>query len=161
VDKAKVSALTDGVGSGLVVLYATASGNAEELAHATAARLRAAGHDPVVANVADFSVVRLRDCACALLLVSTWGEGAPPPDAEEFCAELARGAVADLSHLRFAVLALGSSMYPDFCACGRGVDADLARAGAKRLVARVDCDTKYRAEFEHWLDAVASALAPR
>ena len=124
----------------LAILYATVSGNAEELAHAAA---------------------RLAEFDAALVIASTWGEGVAPPDAEEFCAALGGGAALDLGRLNYAVLALGSSMYPDFCACGKRIDAGLAQRGAKRLVERVDCDTKFKADYERWLGAVESALAMR
>jgi sulfite reductase alpha subunit-like flavoprotein len=158
VDKSDHAALNRPVPAGLVILYASASGNAEQLALAAAEALRADGRAVAVHNVADFPAARLREWRVALLVVSTWGEGRPPPDAEEFCAALAAPDPLDLAGLRYAVLALGSSMYPDFCACGRQVDADLARHGASRLVARVDCDTKFKTDFERWLAAVRAAV---
>lgn len=145
----------------LAVLYATVSGNAEQLAQAAAARLAGPGREVEVHNVADFAAAKLVACDVALVIASTWGEGAAPPDAEAFCSALARDTALDLSRLHYAVLALGSSMYSDFCACGKQIDADLARRGAKRLVERVDCDTKFKTDFERWLAAVAAALADR
>lgn len=145
--------------SGLVILYATVSGNAEQLALAAADALRAAGRVCAVHSVADFPAARLREFRAALLIVSTWGEGEPPPDAAEFCAALAGEASLELGQLNYAVLALGSSMYREFCACGRRIDEDLARHGAQRLLERVDCDTKFKADFERWLARVQEALA--
>lgn len=146
--------------SRLAILYATVSGNAEELAHAAAGRLAQAPTRAIeVHNVADFRAARLPEFDAVLVIASTWGEGVAPPEAEEFCATLAGEPALDLGRLHYAVLALGSSMYPDFCACGKRVDADLARRGARRLVARVDCDTKFKADFERWLGAVEAALA--
>ncbi len=143
----------------IVVLYATVSGTAEELAHATAARLAANPARAIeVSNVADFPAARLAEFDAALVIASTWGEGVAPPEAEEFCRTLGGEAPPDLGRLNYAVLALGSSMYPDFCACGKQIDADLARHGAKRLVPRVDCDTKFKADFERWLGAVGARL---
>jgi sulfite reductase (NADPH) flavoprotein alpha-component len=158
VDKTDQPALNRCVSSGPLILFATASGNAEQLAHAAADALRADGHTPRVSNVADFPAAGLRAQGVVLLIVSTWGEGAPPPDAEEFCAALAAGTPGELAGVRYAVLALGSSMYAEFCACGRRIDADLARLGAVALVPRVECDTKYKADFERWLAAVRTAV---
>lgn len=144
----------------VAIIYATVSGNAEQLAHAAAARLAATAARAIEAhNVADFPAARLGEFDAALVIASTWGEGEAPPDAVEFCAALGADAALDLSRLRYAVLALGSSTYPDFCACGKRIDADLARRGAKRLVGRVDCDTKFKADFERWLAAIDAALA--
>lgn len=142
----------------ITLLYATVSGNAEQLATVAAERLRAAGHAVQVANVADFPAARLRETDTVLIIASTWGEGEPPPEAAGFCAALRAHDQLRLGHLRYAVLALGSSTYRDFCGCGRRIDEDLAACGAARLLPRVDCDTKYRAKFEAWLKDVGGAL---
>ena len=142
----------------VTILYATVSGNAEELAAAAAARLRGEGHAVQVANVADFPAARLRETDMVLIIASTWGEGEPPPEAAGFCTALRAHDQLRLGHLRYAVLALGSSTYRDFCGCGRRIDEDLAACGAARLLARVECDTKYRAKFEAWLTDVIEAL---
>jgi sulfite reductase (NADPH) flavoprotein alpha-component len=139
------------------ILYATVSGNAEELAVATAERLRQAGWTPQLCNVADFPAARLRETDVALILASTWGEGVPPPDAEEFCAGLADESLC-LDNLRFAVFALGSSSYRNFCGCGKAIDELLEKRGAVRLLRRVDCDTKFKSDFRRWLEEIETAL---
>lgn len=145
----------------LAILYATVSGNAEALALFAARRLEQAGITSVVANVADFSAERLQEFDTALLIASTWGEGAPPPDAADFCAALQQPAARPLPRLRYAVFALGSSSYAVFCGCGRRLDEDLARCGARRLLPCAVGDLKPKAAFEKWLAAVISSLVPR
>ena len=142
----------------VLILYASVSGNAEALATHAADRLRAAGLDVELANVANFPVARLAEARTLLVLASTWGEGASPPEAEEFCATLGAGGAGRLPELRYAVLALGSRAYPDFCGCGRRIDEDLEKCGARRLLPRVDCDTKYKADFERWLAVLLTVL---
>lgn len=141
----------------VAVLYATVSGNAEELAHATAQALGVRGGECAVVNVADFPAARLREFDTALFIVSTWGEGEAPPEAAEFFAALAAPALR-LEGLRYAVLALGSSSYRDFCAAGRKVDELLAARGARRLLSRRNCGTKFKADFQEWLAQVDEAL---
>lgn len=145
----------------ITLLYATASGNAEMLAQAAAERLATEGYPVQVSNVADFPAARLREVDVALIIASTWGEGEPPPDAAEFCAAVQEPAQLRLEHLRYAVLALGSRGYTDFCGCGRRLDEQLAACGARRLLARVDCDTKFKHAFEQWLTEVLAVLSPR
>ncbi|MBI2517149.1 MAG: flavodoxin domain-containing protein [Opitutae bacterium] len=140
------------------ILYATVSGNAEQLAGLAAARLQAAGYPSAVANIAEFPVSRLGGSDVALLIVSTWGYGEPPPDAEAFCAALQAENPPKLPLLRYAVLALGSRSYTEFCWCGRRIDEGLAGCGARRLLPRVECDTKYLADFEAWIDALLKIL---
>lgn len=141
----------------VLILYATVSGNAEELAHAAAAELAALGRHCVVENAADFAAARLREFDVALVIASTWGEGEPPPDAAEFWAALAAPELR-LEALRYAVLALGSSSYRDFCGAGRVLDERLATRGARQLLPRRDCDTKFKTDFKQWLQQVEVAL---
>ena len=143
----------------IAILYATVSGNAEALARATTERLGAAGLSSLVENVADFPAARLREFDTALLIASTWGEGAPPPDAANFCATLQRPEALRLPQLRYAVFALGSSSYVDFCGCGRRIDEALAQCGATRLRPRAEGDTKFKAAFESWLHDVIVVLS--
>ena len=144
----------------IAILFATVSGNAETLARAAAERLAAAGRCSIVENVADFPAARLREFDTALLIASTWGEGAPPPDAVDFCSALQRPDTLRLPRLRYAVFALGSSSYGDFCGCGRRLDENLALCGATRLLPRAESDTKFKAAFAQWLGAVTAVLSP-
>ncbi|MBI3885710.1 MAG: flavodoxin domain-containing protein [Opitutae bacterium] len=144
--------------STVLILYASVSGTAEELAALTALRLRTAGSDAVAMNVAEFPAMRLTEFDTVLVIASTWGEGEPPPDAEEFVTSLGKLPAESLPDLRYAVLALGSRAYPEFCAFGRRLDEDLARAGARRLLPRVECDTKFKADYEAWFAAVLAQL---
>lgn len=142
----------------VLLLYATVSGNAEARAHAAAAALGARGRRCAVENAADFPAGRLREFDVALVIASTWGEGELPPEAAEFGAALAAPALR-LDALRFAVLALGSRSYRDFCAGGRRIDELLAARGARRLLPRRECDTKFKTDFKEWLGQVEVALA--
>ena len=142
----------------IAILYATVSGNAETLAELARERLHAAGQDAAVHNVADFPATRLGEFDTALVIASTWGEGAPPPDAAKFCADLQGDAEWRLPRLRFAVFALGSSTYREFCGCGRQIDEDLARRGANRLLPCVEADVKFKARFTAWLDQLEAGL---
>lgn len=142
----------------IIVLYATVSGNAEALAEFTVRRLGECGLPATAASVAEFPVARLQEFETALVIASTWGEGAPPPEAEVFFAALQARPTGRSSRLRFAVLALGSRAYPEFCGFGRRLDAALEEGGATRLLPRVDCDTKLKADFERWLADVVRVL---
>ncbi len=142
----------------IAILYATVSGNAEALAHLAGERLQAADRVIAVENVAEFPADRLRAADIALIIASTWGEGAPPPDAVEFCLALQEHEARPLPHLRFAVFALGSSNYRDFCGCGRRIDENLAKCGAVRLLPCTESDTKFKAKFEAWLGRVEAGL---
>jgi sulfite reductase (NADPH) flavoprotein alpha-component len=145
--------------SPICILYATVSGNAERLAHETARRLEA--HEVAVRDLGSVAVEELATIETALFIVSTWGDGEPPPESAEFFKSVSASKAPNLGQLSYAVLALGSSRYPDFCGCGRRLDEDLARLGARRLLPRADCDVKMKATFEDWLRRVAEAINRR
>lgn len=142
----------------VAILYATVSGNAEALAQLAGERLEQAGLRSVVENMADFPPARLQEFDHALFIASTWGEGAPPPEAAGFCAAWQQPEAPRLPRLHYAVFALGSANYRNFCGCGRQLDEDLARAGATRLLPCTATDTKFKAAFEKWLGRVTLAL---
>ncbi|MEW6160712.1 MAG: sulfite reductase subunit alpha, partial [Verrucomicrobiota bacterium] len=95
-----------------------------------------------------------------LLLTSTFGDGDPPDNARSFWNALSSEAAPQLPQLNYSVLALGDSSYPKFCAFGRSVDERLEKLGAKRVVARCDCDVDYEPAFLQWQEAALSAIAP-
>jgi len=141
----------------VIILYATASGNTEELATEAASRLTGLGLDSSVRSVEEVSPGDLAQESLVLMFASTWGEGLPPPDAEEFTEQLAEETL-DLGGLRFAVFALGSSAYAEFCGYGILLDALLAARGAERILPCAKSDVKFRRAFEEWWQEVSPRL---
>lgn len=140
-------ALSQGAGEPVLVAFASQTGFAEELAAATAKALAEAGA-PV--TLKDLSAVTAADLSGrALFVVSTTGEGDAPDPARAFIRDVMKDG-ADLSALRYGVLALGDSTYAHYCAFGRSLDAWLAHAGATPLFDRVEVDDGDPAALRHW-----------
>jgi len=140
------------------IVFATETGTAEDLAHRTQSYLRRAGFAASLTNLAKLKPEALREMETCLGIASTWGAGDPPYDAEPFFKALKKSAPMSLGQLRFSVLALGDESYPDFCQCGKDLDAELERHGAARLFRRIDCDVDYEDPFEEWVRGVMGAL---
>jgi sulfite reductase alpha subunit-like flavoprotein len=140
----------------ITLLYATVSGNAEQLALVARDRLRNAGGEVEVYNVADFPATRLREIDTALIFTSSWGEGAPPPDAVEFCHALEHPQLK-LEHLAFAVFEHGARSNGN--SCGRRIDAALHARGATRLMPALECGLRTTAPFEAWFAEVQREMA--
>lgn len=141
------------------VLFGTETGNSEDLANTLTESLKAKGLEVNQANVEDISMENLAAMKNVALIISTWGDGDPPTSAEEFCYSLAEEKNIDLSGMQYGVLALGDTNYPEFCACGKQIDADFARLGAKAFLERKDLDTDFDYYFDEWQAAVVEALS--
>jgi len=137
----------------LHVYYATMTGNAEDLASRLSDRAGRRGMARRVIDLSEVSPERLLEDAFAVFIVSTWGDGEPPDDAEDFW-EALRGARLALSRMNYAVFGLGDSGYDDFNAFGRMLDERLADLGASRLLRRVEADVDFEDDFERWSERV-------
>jgi len=147
-------ALSAGTGAPILVVHASQTGFAEELAAATAKLLGDAGARVTLKSLADVAASDLAKAGRALFVVSTTGEGDAPDTARRFIRdvmgrEMMSGEPA-LHGLSYGVLALGDSSYAQFCAFGRTLDAWLARHGAAPLFDRVEVDDGDPAALRHW-----------
>lgn len=118
-----------------LVAYASQTGSAERIARLTAAALPDAAALPIASLDRD----RLWRASRLFVVASTYGEGEPPDNARGFARTMERNA-PDLSHLDYAVMALGDREYVEFCAFGHRVDRWLHDHGATRLFDAVEAD---------------------
>lgn len=143
------AALSSGTGAPILVVHASQTGFAEELAQATAKLLGDAGARVTLKSLADVSAADLLSAGRALFVVSTTGEGDAPDTARRFIRDVMAGE-PKLHGLSYGVLALGDNTYARFCAFGRALDAWLARHGATPLFDRVEVDDGDPAALRHW-----------
>src|SRR5690606_24121636 len=123
----------------LTVLYGSHTGNCEALAHNLTTLAKTQNFEVELMHMASFKPRNLKQVTKLAVLVSTHGIGEPPVQAEELHQFLHGKKAPDLSHISYAVLALGDSSYVDFCQTGKDFDAVLEKLGAKRTIPRVDC----------------------
>ncbi len=139
------------------ILWGSQTGNSEGLARKISKTLGSKGFAPTVYDMADYDVSKLADESLLLLVTSTFGDGEPPDNAASFYNWLLSDEAPKLAALKYAVLALGDSSYPDFCKCGIDIDLRFKALGATPIVDRVDCDADYDAAFASWLVSVEEA----
>ncbi|MDX9881564.1 MAG: flavodoxin domain-containing protein [Prolixibacteraceae bacterium] len=138
----------------LTILFGGHSGNSAFIAKEARHYLKQNGQDVKVRNMAKFNFGELANERLLLIIVSTHGEGDPPPEAARFYSRLFAPGTPNLAHLRFSVCALGDSSYEHFCKIGKDIDSRLEELGATRFYKRADCDVEFHQTAAEWLSGV-------
>ena len=155
------ASVAEAVGQRLTVLYGSQTGNAQRIAHTLAARAEAAGVPVRLLRADAYPLRELKDERLLYVVISTQGDGDPPEDALGFVEFLQGRKAPALDQLAFAVLGLGDSSYPQFCAVGRLLDQRLAALGATRLFACAEADLDIDAVAAPWLEKVQATAEER
>lgn len=140
-----------------LIAYATQTGVSEQLAWRTATALQQAHQPATVKSVQQLTLADLQQVEQVLFIASTYGTGEAPDLASSFEKKIL-SSQADLSHLHYAVLALGSKEYPDtFCSFGHRIDQWLKNNGAQQLFATIEVDNASNEHIQQWNAALAQS----
>lgn len=136
----------------LTVLYGSQTGNAKRLAEDLGRRASAAGLAVRVVRADAYATRELKQERLLYVVISTQGDGEPPDDSRALVEFLAGARVPKLEALHYAVLGLGDSSYPNFCAIGRQLDERFAALGAQRLLPAGEADVDLETVAHPWLE---------
>lgn len=140
-----------------MIVYASQTGVSEQLAWRTATSLQEARQPVTVKSAQQLSAEDLKHASQLLFVASTYGTGEAPDLASAFEKKVMSQSL-ELSHLKYAVLALGSQEYPDsYCAFGHRIDAWLKNNGAARFFDLIEVDNTNAAAIQQWNQALAKA----
>lgn len=142
----------------ITVLYGSKSGNSKKVAKSLHDKLIARGYTSVLQDMNQYQGNRLKDEKWLLVIVSTHGEGDPPPAAEDLHAFINSRKAPDLDSTRYAVLALGDKSYASFCQTGRDFDTRLSALKAIPILSRVEADVDYEETAEAWIESVLANI---
>ncbi len=141
------------------ILFGSETGNSEGLAQGAKKDLQNCGYKVDILDMADLTVSDLAKFKNVLLITSTWGDGDPPTNAENFYKELKSTTSADLSELNYAVFAIGQSFYENFCKAGEDFDKFFAKFGAKRIIPIQTSDDDFDEKFPIWLQEIKTKFS--
>ena len=139
-----------------LVVHASQTGHAEQLAWQSAKALQAGGASARVMSIHDLDAPTLQAAERALFIASTTGEGDPPDGALRFVRDLMTQD-APLS-LDYALLALGDRNYSQYCAWGRRLDGWLQERGATPLFERIEVDNADAAAIQRWQQRIGALV---
>jgi sulfite reductase (NADPH) flavoprotein alpha-component len=131
--------------SSITILFGTETGNSESASKRLASTLHQAGYNAIVTELSALPPIELPKTRLLLVIVSTFGSGDPPMNAEKMLQHLQK--TPALRGVRYGVCALGDSTYQNFAQCGRDYDRWLAECGAERVIELCVCDVDYEQNF--------------
>ncbi|MEO5626711.1 MAG: assimilatory sulfite reductase (NADPH) flavoprotein subunit [Dokdonella sp.] len=141
----------------LTIIYGSQTGNARRLAEKLAHDAENAGLAVRLLRADVYPQRELKSERLLYIVISTQGDGDPPDDARGLVEFVVGKRVPPLVDLKYAVLGLGDSSYPQFCAIGRRLDARLAELGATRVLAAGEADVDIETVATPWLEQALGA----
>lgn len=142
----------------VTIIWGSQTGTAEGLASKFSKQGRNSGLEPTVIDASEYPFEQLTSEQHLLIITSTYGEGEPPDNFTAFYEALHAEDAPKLNNLKYSVLSIGDSSYPDFCQCGIDIDHRLQALGASTITPRIDCDLELDDDFATWSNNIITSL---
>lgn len=143
----------------LYVLYGTESGNAKIVAYEAVKAFAGAGLAARAFGLNEIAPTELTKIRQAVFVVSTAGDGDMPYNAIDFWEALSADDYPRIKQLHYGVIALGESIYEDFCAAGIKMDERLHQLGGTRIADRITCDYDFEVHAATWIEQSLALFA--
>ncbi|KKK58589.1 hypothetical protein LCGC14_3042900, partial [marine sediment metagenome] len=124
----------------LIILYGSQTGNSKGVATKLKEQAESRGLAVKLVSMADYKPTALKKEKFLTVVVSTYGEGEPPEDAEALHEFLATKKAPKLDGVKIAVIGLGDSSYEFFCQTAKDFEQRLNKLGAETVYQRADLD---------------------
>lgn len=139
----------------LHIAYGSESGNAEKIAQQLIKQDFLANYSLTISTLNETDLTQFTSETALLIVSSSFGDGEPPENADEFAEKLENLTACSI---RYAIFGLGDITYDKFCGYSKQLDALLQAKQAQPLIERVDADLNYQAIFKQWLPLVEKVL---
>ena len=140
----------------LDILYATQTGNAEEVAQNLSTLAKNRG---LIVNINEMNhytmdqFIKLKNVA---IVTSTYGEGEVPEMGIEFWKDL-ESSSTKISNLKYGLIALGDRSHEIFCGAGKAISKKLDELDGKKVIENLECDGNTEGTQE-WSDRFLEIL---
>lgn len=140
------------------IVYASMTGNTEEIADIVAEKLRDLGHDVEVEECTSVDASDFEDADIAVVATYTYGDGDLPDEIVDFHEDLSD---VDLTGKIYGVVGSGDTFYDYFCKAVDDFEEAFANSGATKGAECVKVDLAAEDEDIEKLEAFAEALSEK
>ncbi|AHG72295.1 sulfite reductase (NADPH) alpha subunit [Mannheimia sp. USDA-ARS-USMARC-1261] len=137
------------------IAYGSESGNAEKLAQQLAQQPFLNHYSMSLSTLNETDLTTFKPNSLLLVLTSSFGDGEPPENADEFAEKLEN---LTACNVKYAIFGLGDITYDKFCGYSKQLDCLLQAKQAQAVIERVDADLNYQEIFKQWLPLVQQVL---
>ena len=123
----------------LEILYATQTGNAEEVAQNLSTLAKSKGFIVNVNEMNHYTMDQFRKFKNVAIVTSTYGEGEVPEMGIEFWKDLESSSIK-ISDLKYGLIALGDRSHEIFCGAGKAISKKLDELDSKKVIENLECD---------------------
>ena len=138
------------------IVYASMTGNTEEIADIVASKLEELGHNVEVDECTTVDATDFEDVDIAIVASYTYGDGDLPDEIVDFYEELQD---VDLSGKIFGVIGSGDTFYDYFCKSVDDFEEQFALTGAQKGADSVKVDLSAEDEDIENLEAFAEKIS--
>ncbi|MFS1663854.1 flavodoxin [Streptococcus sp. zg-JUN1979] len=138
------------------IIYASMTGNTEEIADIVGQKLEELGHDVEVEECTTVDASDFEDCDIAIVATYTYGDGDLPDEIVDFYEDLAD---LDLSDKIYGVVGSGDTFYDYFCKAVDDFEEQFGLTGAKKGADSVKVDLAAEDEDIEKLEAFAEKIS--
>ena len=123
----------------LEILYATQTGNAEEVAQNLSSLAKSKGFIVNINEMNHYTMDQFRKLKNVAIVTSTYGEGEVPEMGIEFWKDLESSSIK-ISNLKYGLIALGDRSHEIFCGAGKAISKKLDELDCKKIIENLECD---------------------
>ena len=123
----------------LDILYATQTGNAEEVAQNLSSLAKNKGFKVNINEMNHYTMDQFRKLKNVAIVTSTYGEGEVPEMGIEFWKDL-ESSTTKIRNLKYGLIALGDRSHDIFCGAGKAISKKLDELNGKKIIENLECD---------------------